>query len=82
MPTRPAPGTDASATCYTVQREMGLFVEAGLTANQALHAATAETARYLRRGGEFGMLVPGMNARMKLPTSCADTAKNTATRQS
>lgn len=57
-------GTDASATGYTVHREMGLFVEAGLTAYQALHAATAEAARYLRREGEFGTLVPGASADM------------------
>ena len=57
-------GTDASATGYTVHREMGLFVEAGLTPYQALHAATAEAARYLRREGEFGTLVPGASADM------------------
>ena len=57
-------GTDASATGYTVHREMGLFVEAGLTAYQALDAATAEAARYLRREGEFGTLVPGASADM------------------
>ena len=57
-------GTDASATGYTVHREMGLFVEAGLTPHQALHAATAEAARYLRKEGEFGTLVPGASADM------------------
>ncbi|MXY56523.1 MAG: amidohydrolase family protein [Gammaproteobacteria bacterium] len=59
-------GTDVSATGYTVHREMGLFVEAGLTAYQALHAATAEAARYLRKEGEFGTLVPGASADMVL----------------
>ena len=59
-------GTDASATGYTVHREMGLFVEAGLTAFQALNAATAEAARYLRKEGEFGTLVPGASADMVL----------------
>ena len=59
-------GTDASATGYTVHREMGLFVEAGLTAYQALNAATAEPARYLRKEGEFGTLVPGASADMVL----------------
>ena len=59
-------GTDASATGYTVHREMGLFVEAGLTPYQALDAATAEAARYLRKEGEFGTLVPGASADMVL----------------
>ncbi len=55
-------GTDISATGYTVHREMGLFVEAGLAPYQALRAATAEAARYLNREGEFGTLVPGASA--------------------
>ena len=59
-------GTDVSATGYTVHREMGLFVEAGLTAYQALHAATAEAARHLDKEGEFGTLVPGASADMVL----------------
>jgi len=41
-------------------------VEAGLTTFQALNAATAEAARYLRREGEFGTLVPGTSADMVL----------------
>ena len=59
-------GTDVSATGYTVHREMGLFVEAGLTPYQALNAATAEAARYLGKEGEFGTLVPGASADMVL----------------
>ena len=59
-------GTDASATGYTVHREMGLFVEAGLTPYQALRAATAEAARYLTREGEFGTVVPGASADLVL----------------
>ena len=59
-------GTDIAATGYTVHRELGLFVEAGLTPYQALHAATAEPARYLDKVGEWGTLVPGSSADMVL----------------
>ncbi len=52
-------GTDVSAAGYTVHREMGLFVEAGLTPYQTLEAATSEAARYMNREGEFGVLAVG-----------------------
>ncbi len=52
-------GTDVSAIGYTVHREMGLFVEAGLTPYQVLEAATSEAARYMGREGEFGVLAVG-----------------------
>ena len=59
-------GTDIAATGYTLHRELQIFVEAGLTPYQALHAATAEPARYLQREGEFGTLAPGASADMVL----------------
>lgn len=55
-------GTDTMASGYNVHREMGLFVEAGLTPYQALYAATAEPARYFEAEGRFGTIVEGASA--------------------
>ncbi len=52
-------GTDLSAIGYTVHREMGLFVEAGLTPYQTLEAATSEAAHYMDREGQFELLAVG-----------------------
>jgi imidazolonepropionase-like amidohydrolase len=43
-------------------RELELLVESGLTPLEALTAATGTAAAFLRRGGEFGTLRPGLKA--------------------
>jgi hypothetical protein len=46
--------------------ELELLVEAGLTPQEALHSATVEPARFLRREAEFGRIVPGLRADLVL----------------
>jgi imidazolonepropionase-like amidohydrolase len=43
-------------------REPAALVRAGMTAPQALHAATDVAARILRQGDKFGRIVPGLAA--------------------
>jgi imidazolonepropionase-like amidohydrolase/ABC-type multidrug transport system permease subunit len=50
----------------TVQREMELWVEAGLPATVALQAATANAARFLRVENRLGMIKKGFEATMIL----------------
>lgn len=46
--------------------EIRLFVEAGLTPEQALAAATREAARFLGQEKEFGTIAPGLRADLLL----------------
>ncbi len=48
---------------------MALFVEAGLTPYETLHAATVEAARYFDMEGEFGTIVEGASADLVLLNS-------------
>jgi len=50
----------------TVQREMELWVEAGLPVTVALQAATANAARFLGVGNRLGMIKKGFEATMIL----------------
>jgi len=63
-------GTDAGNPMVfhgpTVQREMELWVEAGIPPAVALQAATANSARFLRAQNRIGMLRKGMEATMVL----------------
>ena len=62
-------GTDTGAAGYNVHQEMALFVEAGLTPYETLHAATVEAARYFDMEGEFGTIVEGASADLVLLNS-------------
>ena len=49
-----------------VHQELALFVEAGLSPYQALHAATVEAARYFDMQGKFGTVTEGASADLVL----------------
>ena len=59
-------GTDTGAAGYNVHQELALFVEAGLSPYQALHAATVEAARYFDMQGKFGTVTEGASADLVL----------------
>jgi hypothetical protein len=46
--------------------ELEILVEAGLSPWDALHSATVEPARFLRREAEFGRIAPGLRADLVL----------------
>lgn len=46
----------------TVQRELALWVEAGIPPKVALQAATGDAARYLRADARIGLIAPGHQA--------------------
>jgi imidazolonepropionase-like amidohydrolase len=51
---------------FTLQRELELYVEAGLTPEQVLQVATWTAARYARVLGDRGAISPGRRADMIL----------------
>ena len=63
-------GTDAGNPMVfhgpTVQREMELWVEAGIPASVALQAATRNAARFLRADNRIGMVKKGLDATLVL----------------
>jgi imidazolonepropionase-like amidohydrolase len=58
---RMLPGTD-DGTGFTVQRELELYVEAGIPAPEALAMATLGAAEYLDVDDEVGSITPGKYA--------------------
>jgi imidazolonepropionase-like amidohydrolase len=52
-------GTDALLQGFSVERELELWVEAGIPARDALYAATLGAARIMKRDGELGSIAPG-----------------------
>ena len=64
-------GTDAMGFTLvlpgaSLQRELELLVEAGLTPYEAIRAATVVPARFLGRGEEFGTVAAGRRADLLL----------------
>ncbi|WP_179562620.1 amidohydrolase family protein [Sphingomonas sp. R3G8C] len=59
------PGTD-EATGFAVQRELELYVKAGLTPAQALRADTLDAERFLGREGQLGTIARGKLADLVL----------------
>ena len=61
-------GTDAPGVApgWSVHEELRLFVRAGLTAADALRAATLEPARYLRAADSLGTIAAGRRADLVL----------------
>jgi imidazolonepropionase-like amidohydrolase len=55
-------GTDKGVPGVSVAREIELYVEAGLTAMDAIRAATAVPARVMGLAGESGTIAPGRRA--------------------
>lgn len=51
---------------YSLHEELELLVRAGLTAREALYAATVEPARFFGRHNEMGRIEPGMLADLVL----------------
>jgi imidazolonepropionase-like amidohydrolase len=51
-------GTD-SMPGFALHRELELYVEAGIPANEVLKIATIGTARVMKRDGELGSIAPG-----------------------
>ena len=51
---------------WTLHRELGAFVEAGLTPYQALETATRNPAEFLKASGEFGTIARGRRADLVL----------------
>jgi hypothetical protein len=54
-------GTDAMPG-FTLQRELALYVQAGMTPAQALQVATATAAKYARVADDRGAILPGKRA--------------------
>jgi imidazolonepropionase-like amidohydrolase len=59
------PGTDAVAG-FTLQRELELYVQAGIPAADVLYMATLGSARVAQQQGRLGVIAPGMLADMVL----------------
>jgi len=74
-------GTDALAG-FTLQRELELYVQAGLTPSQALQVATYNGAKYARVLDDRGVLMQGKRADMILvdgdPTKNISDIRNVA----
>jgi imidazolonepropionase-like amidohydrolase len=52
-------GTDERLYGFSAERELELWVKAGIPAAEVLYAATLGAARIMRRDGELGVIAPG-----------------------
>jgi imidazolonepropionase-like amidohydrolase len=59
------PGTDAIPG-FTLQRELELYVQAGMTPSEALQSATSVAAKIARVDADRGRIAPGLLADMLL----------------
>ncbi len=56
------PGSDTGLVGYGLQRELEIYVEAGMTPMQAIQAATIVSARAMKLDGELGTIETGKRA--------------------
>jgi len=55
-------GTDVTVPGHSLHREIELYVKAGMTAMEAIQAATIVPARFMRLDKELGTVEPGKRA--------------------